>query len=91
MTHIENTLYEWTWQRDYTGDLPLREQYFVSVDGGHTWTQVGERILEPEEAQNENTGRFRYDIRDLVTPGVPAIVDFRLTGRAIDAPSPMKS
>ncbi len=88
--NIENTIFEWSWQRVYTGNLPLKEQYFVSVDGGKSWTQVGERILTPEEATTETTGRFRYDIRNLVPPGMTAIVDFRLTGRAIDAPSPRK-
>jgi len=91
VTNPEGTIYEWTWLRDYTGDLPLIEQYFISVDGGQAWTQVGQRILTPEEAQAENIGFFRYDIRDMIPPGGgPVTVDFRLTGRAIDAPSPRR-
>jgi len=83
----EGTIYEWTWTREYTGDLPLIEQYFVSVDGGKSWTQVGERIFEPPVPTQ---GVFRYDIRNLVPPGTTAVVDFRLSGRAIDAPSPRR-
>jgi hypothetical protein len=83
----EGTIFEWTWTREYTGDLPLIEQYFVSVDGGKSWTQVGERIVEPPVPTQ---GVFRYDIRNLVPPGTQAIVDFRLSGRAIDAPSPRR-
>lgn len=83
----EGTIYEWTWTREYTGELPLIEQYFVSVDGGKSWTQVGERIFEPPVPTQ---GVFRYDIRNLVPPGTQAIVDFRLSGRAIDAPSPRR-
>lgn len=87
---IENTIFEWTWNRDYTGTLPLKEQYFVSVDGGKSWVQVHEKTLTAEKARNEKIGKFRYDIRNLISPGQAVIVDFRVTGRAIDAPSPRK-
>lgn len=91
VTNPSGTIYEWTWQRSYSGDLPLVEQYFISVDGGMSWTQVGQRILSPEEAQTETTGFFRYDIRDMIPAGGGTYtVDFRLTGRAIDAPSPRR-
>ncbi len=91
VTNPSGTIYEWTWQRSYSGDLPLVEQYFISVDGGMSWTQVGQRILSPEEAQMETTGFFRYDIRDMIPAGGGTYtVDFRLTGRAIDAPSPRR-
>ena len=83
----EGTIYEWTWTREYTGELPLIEQYFISVDGGKSWTQVGERIFEPPVPTQ---GVFRYDIRELVPPGTQAVVEFRLSGRAIDAPSPRR-
>jgi len=84
----EGTIYEWTWVRDYTGTLPLIEQYFISIDGGKSWTQVGERMFYPPDIPTE--GKFRYDIRNLVPPGTQAVVDFRLSGRAIDAPSPRR-
>lgn len=91
VTNPSGTIYEWTWVREYSGDQPLKEQYFISVDGGKSWTQVGERILEAEEARTEKVGYFKYDVRNMIPPGGgPVTVDFRLTGRAIDAPSPRR-
>jgi len=91
VTNPSGTIYEWTWVREYSGDQPLKEQYFISVDDGKSWTQVGERILEAEEAKTEKRGYFRYDVRNMIPPGGgPVKVDFRLTGRAIDAPSPRR-
>lgn len=91
VTNPSGTIYEWTWVREYSGDQPLREQYFISVDGGKSWTQVGQRILEAEEARTEKVGYFKYDVRNMIPPGGgPVTVDFRLTGRAIDAPSPRR-
>lgn len=91
---VENpigTIYEWTWNREYTGDKTIREQYFISINGGKTWIQVGQRDLSPEQAKTEKTGYFKFDVKNLLPPGTQQYtVDFRLTGRAIDAPSPRR-
>ncbi len=84
----EGTIYEWTWTREYTGSIPLIERYYISLDGGKSWTQVGQRIFPPPVSPN---GFFRYDIQYLgVNPGMEVDVVFRLTGNAIDAPSPRR-
>ena len=87
-TNPEGTIYEWTWTREYTGSIPLIERYYISLDGGKSWTQVGQRIFPPPVSPN---GFFRYDIQYLgVNPGTEVDVVFRLTGNAIDAPSPRR-
>lgn len=82
------TIFEWTWLREYTGQYAIEENYFVSVNGGQEWTQVGRRTIEPPIPVE---GRFRFDIRDMIpSGGGPLDVVFKLTGRAIDAPSPRR-
>ena len=82
------TIFEWTWQREYTGQYEIEENYFISIDGGQEWTQVGRRTIQPPIPVE---GRFRFDIRDLIPSGGGTLdVRFKLSGRAIDAPSPRR-
>lgn len=64
-----------------------REILYI-IRWGKSWTQVGQRIFPPPVSPN---GFFRYDIQYLgVNPGTEVDVVFRLTGNAIDAPSPRR-
>jgi len=91
VTQVSNTVYEWKWNRHYTGDFPLQELYFISLDGGYQWTLVGERTLPPEVAKEEKIGVFTFDIRNILPYGTGLEglnIDFKLKAFAVDAPSP---
>ncbi len=91
VTQISSTRYEWTWNRTYTGEKPVQEYYFISLDGGYQWTLVGDTLLNAEEARNEVVGHFIYDIQNLLPHGADlseVTVDFKLKAYAIDSASP---
>ena len=91
VTQISQTIYEWTWERLYTGGQQVQEYYFISIDGGYQWSLVGDKLLEHYEAGPQSTGYFRYDIRNLLPQGYDlsgVTVDFRIKAYAIDAASP---
>ena len=91
VTQISQTIYEWTWERLYTGGQQVQEYYFISIDGGYQWSLVGDKLLEHYEAGPQSTGNFRYDIRNLLPQGYDlsgVTVDFRIKAYAIDAASP---
>jgi hypothetical protein len=91
VTQISPTRYEWTWNRTYTGGMPVQEYYFISLDGGYQWTLVGETILDEEEARNDVIGHISYDIQNLLPHGADlagVTVDFKIKAYAIDAASP---
>ena len=88
---LSSSIYEWTWNRFYTGTSNVQEYYFISLDGGYQWTLVGEDILSPDRINQEPRGSFRYDILNLLPHGTDisgATVDFRIKAYAIDAASP---
>lgn len=91
VTQITPTTYQWTWTRLYTGDMPVQEYYFISLDGGYQWTLVGERTLSAAEAKTKSIEEFQYDIQNLLPHGADTsgiILDFRIKAYAIDAASP---
>jgi hypothetical protein len=82
----ESGFVEWPIYRNYTGTMEVKEDYYISVDGGMTWTLMGFAILSPEQA-NQN-GVYRV-YRDQFPPGVD--LEFRVVGNALDAPGPVIS
>jgi hypothetical protein len=91
VTQLTPTTYEWSWNRLYTGSMPIQEYYFISLDGGYQWTLVGEDLLSAQEAIDQPIGTFRFDILNLLPHGSDTsgvTVDFRLKAFAIDAASP---
>lgn len=77
---------EWPIIRNYTGTMEVKEDYYISTDGGMTWILMGFSILSPEQA-NQN-GVYRVD-RNQFPPGVD--LEFRVVGNALDAPGPIIS
>jgi hypothetical protein len=91
VTPLTNTAFEWQWNRQYTGNQQVSENYFISFDGGQQWTLIGDKVLSPEDARNQTVGSFIWDVRNLLSAQEIAagfIVDFKIKAFALDAPSP---
>lgn len=83
-TETDSGIITWPIYRDYTGEMEVKEDYYISTDGGITWLLVGFRILSPEEAKVDGS----YSVnRNQFPPG--SILDFRVVGNALDAPGPV--
>jgi hypothetical protein len=89
-TVIDVYIREWTWTRNYTGNQTLVEKYYVSVDGGKQWIQVGSMTFSGEEARANPDGIFRMDLRTLPVD-ITQMVDpkFRVVGYAEDVGAPV--
>jgi hypothetical protein len=91
VTPLTNTSFEWQWNRQYTGNQQVSEDYFISFDGGQQWTLIGDKLLSPGDARNQTVGSFIWDVRNLLSPEEIAAgftVDFKIKAFAQDAPSP---
>ncbi len=70
--------------RNYTGTMAVREDYYLSIDGGMTWILVGSATLSPEE-ENE-AGEYTVDLKKY-TDGVAEVdIKFKVVGTPLDAP-----
>jgi len=72
--------------REYTGNMTVKEDYYISTDGGMTWMLIGFNLLTPEEANIDSS--YSLD-RNYFPPGVE--IEFRVVGNALDAPGPIIS
>lgn len=73
----------WTIRRNYTGAFNVKEDYYISGDGGMTWILVGFQSLTKEEANQD--GIFSMP-RQLLPPGE---VQFKYVGNTLDSPGPV--
>jgi len=85
------TVREWTWNRTYTGNASLIENYYISLDGGQEWRQVGSMTLAPGIAKTTKDGKFVLDLNTLAG-GIynPENLIFRVVAIANDVGSPVK-
>jgi hypothetical protein len=91
VTQISDTVYNWSWNRYYTGKYDLQEFYYISLDGGYQWILVGQETLSPTYVEEHPIGYFQYDIRSLLPYGSGLeglTIDFKIKAYAVDAPSP---
>lgn len=80
----ETSIITWPIFHEYTGENEVKEDYYVSIDGGQTWILVASKILSPEEANKP--GFFSVN-RNQFPPG--STIVFRVVANAIDAPGPV--
>ena len=80
---------EWTWSRNYTGTATLTEKYYISLDNGQRWIQIGDGATD---TKGTSKGRFVLDLKKI--PGAvdaPDTVLFRVVATAVDVGSPVQN
>jgi len=83
-SETDTNIITWPIYRDYTGEMDVKEDYYISTDAGMTWLLVGFRLLTPEEARVDGS----YSVnRNHYPPD--AVLKFRVVGNALDAPGPV--
>lgn len=80
----ETNIVTWPIFHEYTGVNEVKEDYYISIDGGQTWILVASKILSPEEANKP--GFFSVN-RNQFPPGSNIV--FRVVANALDAPGPV--
>ena len=79
---------EWTWKRNYTGNQTMTEKYYISLDNGQRWIQIGDAATQEKGA---SVGNFVLDLTKI--PGAVDAQDtiiFRVVASAIDVGSPVR-
>ena len=79
---------EWSWKRNYTGNQTLTEKYYISLDNGQRWIQIGDAATQEKGASQ---GNFVLDLTKI--PGAVDAQDtilFRVVASAIDVGSPVR-
>jgi hypothetical protein len=82
---------EWTWKRNYTGNQTLTEKYYISLDNGQRWIQIGDAEIPKVKDVHVTYGRFVLDLSKI--PGAVDAADtikFRVVASAIDVGSPVR-
>jgi len=74
----------WPIYRNYTGNMSVKEDYYISTDDGMNWLLVGFRVLSCDEAKVD--GYYSVN-RNFYPP--EAVLRFRVVGNALDAPGPV--
>lgn len=83
-SETETNIITWPIYRHYTGILGIKENYYISTDGGMTWILVGFYIV-PQSEWN-SVGYYSVN-RNQFPPG--SVLEFRVVGNALDAPGPV--
>jgi len=85
-SETQTNIITWPIYRSYTGNMSVKEDYYISTDGGMTYLLVGFRVLSPEEARVN--GYYTVN-RNQYPP--ESVLRFRVVGNALDAPGPVIS
>jgi len=91
-TKVTDYIREWRWTRNYTGEGDLTEFYWISVDNGKQWIQIGKKVIVNFNPIHDSDGYFRLDLRT-IEKGVEYadIIKFRVEARAFGAQSPVRA
>jgi len=90
--NVTDYIREYTWTRNFTGEGPLTERYWISVDNGKQWIQLGEKTIDNFDQIRDKDGYYRLDLRT-IEKGVEYEdkIKFRVEALAFGTQSPVRT